>query len=345
MRLLICTQSVDKNDPILGFFHRWIEEFAKHFEHIYVICLNKGEYSLPPNVSVYSLGKETGGNRIMYLVRFYRFFSKIFFATKVDFVFFHMGAIYNILSAPFFLIRKLFGTKFYWWKTHGHINGMGKIASVFTDRIYTASKESFPLNVKKRIIVGHAVDTNTFNFKPAELLHTVQILCVGRISKVKNIEVVIDVARLLKAKNILFHVDIVGITIDQEYQKLLNEQIERYDLTKEVIFIGPKKLPELIGHYHTGHILLNPSKTGSIDKVVLEAMSCGVVPIAPCGAYSTVLGDYRLCVKNNTAEEYVSIIENLIAKKDERYTLTGELRKDVTNNHTLETLTNRIFYG
>lgn len=55
---MIVTQKVDVNDPILGFFHRWVEEFAKHFERITVICLQKGEYNLPANVKVFSLGKE-----------------------------------------------------------------------------------------------------------------------------------------------------------------------------------------------------------------------------------------------------------------------------------------------
>jgi hypothetical protein len=60
MKLLIITQKVDINDPILGFFHRWIEEFAKHCEKITVICLYKGTYNLPNNVKVLSLGKEEG---------------------------------------------------------------------------------------------------------------------------------------------------------------------------------------------------------------------------------------------------------------------------------------------
>lgn len=58
MRLLIVTQKVDKNDPILGFFHRWIEEFSKHCEKLTVICLQAGEFKLPANVTVLSLGKE-----------------------------------------------------------------------------------------------------------------------------------------------------------------------------------------------------------------------------------------------------------------------------------------------
>ena len=58
MKLLILTQKVDKNDPILGFFHRWVEEFARHCEQVTVIALGVGEYDLPQNVRVFSLGKE-----------------------------------------------------------------------------------------------------------------------------------------------------------------------------------------------------------------------------------------------------------------------------------------------
>jgi len=58
MKLLIITQTLDKNDPLLGFFHEWIRKFTEHFEEIIVICLQKGEYDFPGNVKVLSLGKE-----------------------------------------------------------------------------------------------------------------------------------------------------------------------------------------------------------------------------------------------------------------------------------------------
>ena len=32
MKLLIVTQAVDTEDPVLGFFVRWIEELGKHVE-------------------------------------------------------------------------------------------------------------------------------------------------------------------------------------------------------------------------------------------------------------------------------------------------------------------------
>ena len=69
MRLLICTQAVDVNDPILGFFVRWIEEFAKHCEKVTVICLRKGEYTLPQNVHVHALRSRNKLGRSFELLR------------------------------------------------------------------------------------------------------------------------------------------------------------------------------------------------------------------------------------------------------------------------------------
>ena len=61
MRLLIVTQKVDREDDLLGFFHQWIIEFAKHCESVTVICLEEGSHRLPSNVRVFSLGKERCG--------------------------------------------------------------------------------------------------------------------------------------------------------------------------------------------------------------------------------------------------------------------------------------------
>ena len=58
MKLLLVTQKVDEDDEVLGFMHRWIEEFAKHCEKVIVVCLREGSHSLPDNVEVHSLGKE-----------------------------------------------------------------------------------------------------------------------------------------------------------------------------------------------------------------------------------------------------------------------------------------------
>ena len=78
MRLLICTQTVDRADSALGFFHRWIEELSKRCESVIVVCLKEGKHALPHNVEVLSLGKEAGLSRFAKVFRFYRYiFSQL----------------------------------------------------------------------------------------------------------------------------------------------------------------------------------------------------------------------------------------------------------------------------
>jgi len=58
MKILVITQEISRQSPVLGFFHGWLAAFSKRFESITAVCLKKGDYDLPANVSVFSLGKE-----------------------------------------------------------------------------------------------------------------------------------------------------------------------------------------------------------------------------------------------------------------------------------------------
>src|SRR3989344_3044591 len=99
MRLLIVTQKVDIKDPILGFFHRWIEEFAKNFEKVIVVCLEKGEFYLPENVKILSLEKEESKSKVRYIVHFYKYIWEE--RKNYDTVFVHMNQEYVLLGGLF----------------------------------------------------------------------------------------------------------------------------------------------------------------------------------------------------------------------------------------------------
>ena len=131
MKLLIVTQKIDKNDPILGFFHRWIEEFANHWESIEVICLYKGTYSLPENVKVHSLGKEKGESRIKYIFNFYKNIFAL--RNKYDGVFVHMNQEYILLGG---LLWRIFGKNIYMWRNHHSGSILTDIAAFFCKRVF-----------------------------------------------------------------------------------------------------------------------------------------------------------------------------------------------------------------
>src|SRR3989344_92970 len=112
-KILIVTQKVDKNDPILGFFHRWLEEFAKYFEKVTVICLEKGKCDLPQNVKVLSLGKENGRSKFKYLKNFYHFIWQE--RENYEVVFVHMNEEYVLLAG---LPWRLLGKRISMWRNH-----------------------------------------------------------------------------------------------------------------------------------------------------------------------------------------------------------------------------------
>ena len=168
MKLLICTQKVDINDDLLGFFHSWIQEFSKNCEQVTVICLYKGDYDLPDNVKVLSLGKEkinqkaTGlSNRlIIKLLYFFNFYKYIWQERKnYDSIFVHMNPIYVLLGGVFWQMwRKKIGL----WFAHGHVPWELKIAERFVDDIFTASSESVSLKSNKIKVIGHGIDIKQF---------------------------------------------------------------------------------------------------------------------------------------------------------------------------------------
>jgi len=341
MKLLICTQAVDANHPILGFFIGWIKEFSKHFDEVHVICLQKGTYELPSHVHVYSLGKEEGENKLKYLIRFYKYFSHIFFKIRVDFVFYHMGAVYNILGAPFFFIRKFSKTKFYWWKTHGYINVMGRMALLFVDRVYTASKESFPVASQKRFVVGHAVPIPE-QFVPKDLHMPLRLLFAGRVTPVKKVELAVEALKELRARGIEATLRIVGSLPDQKYKDRISSLIASYGLASYAEIVGPLNSSALFEEYANTDVMLNPSQTYSIDKVVLEAMAHGLPVIAYAHAYGELLSPFGLAADAQDARVYAEVIAQLQERPD-IHKLQEALKEEASAHHSLSTITQRIF--
>lgn len=342
MKLLIITQKVNKIDPILGFFHGWIIEFAKHFESITVICLEKGEYNLPANVKVLSLGKESGISRPKYLFNFYKYIWQE--RGNYDAVFVHMNPIYVLLGG---FIWKLISKKIYLWYTHKNVDLKLKIAVLFSLKVFSASKESFRYKNNKLFVTGHGIDTDLFKPNPVLLSNDIlRIITVGRISPVKKRDMVIRaVSKIIENnKDITLNLTLVGGPIygnDHRYENMLHSMVCDNKIEQFVKFTGPISPAKVVSYLQNSNIFVHESQTGSLDKVALESLSCGLIVLSSNDALRPILEPYKLTFRSDDMSSLIDCI--LVARSlINNRSIINELREYVVREHSLNRLINLL---
>jgi glycosyltransferase involved in cell wall biosynthesis len=333
MKLLILTQAVDRNDHNLGFFHRWLLEFARNFGSVTVIALRVGSYDLPSNIKVVSLGKEKGVSRLGRIVAFYRYIRK--FHDDYDAVFVHMNPEYAILGGIYW---RIFKKKSVLWYTHKSVDMKLRLGTLFVDSIATASKESFRLRSSKVHMLGHGIDTDTF--RPIESApHEKTVVSIGRISRSKNYETLINAISHTSGIRLF----IIGAPVtdsDKAYMDSLQDLVREKGLESRISYQGSVKNEDVPLALRDADVFVNLSRTGSLDKAVLESMACGVPAITSNEAFKEMLGPFGLMCKEGDEQELARLIEKIFAEN--RKALGERLREIVVRDHSLPRLVGRI---
>lgn len=346
MKLLILTQKVDKNDPILGFFHRWIIEFSKKAEKLTVICLQKGDYDLPDGIKVISLGKEiiSGSLNIFHkLIFIFKFFRYIVAERKnYDVVLVHMNQEYVILG---FLIWKILGKKILLWRNHPAGNLFTDLAVFLSDTVFCTSNYSYTAKFRKTKIMPVGIDTDYFKKDTSIEKIPNSLLYVGRISRIKGVHLLIEALNELNIKGADFYCDIVGdaySATDREYLKELKKIISEYDLDGKINFVGPVSNTETAKYYNLHEVLVNLSPDGMFDKVIFEAMSCEALIVTSNKNLKGKIEDnllFQYGEKNDLADKLGHILRLPALTKNN---LGDILRNFVLKNHSIIALADQL---
>jgi len=341
MRLLIVTQKVDKKDPILGFFHRWIEEFAKNFEKVTVVCLEKGEYNLPTNVKVLSLGKEERRSKAEYISRFYRYIWQE--RKNYDVVFVHMNQEYILLGG---LLWKLLNRKMILWYTHRQVNLKLQIAEKLADAILTSSEESFGVKSGKVKYVGHGINTEIF--KPMTRDWTSHILVsVGRITPIKNCQILLDSLSLLIKNNPKWQVVFIGDPVtnsDKAYKDKLEDKMKKNNIASNVQFVGSLTPTEIKDKFSKAFASVNMTPTGGMDKVVLESLAVGCPVFTSNVACQNLFGKYSslFIFKFDDISNLIQKIESW-KNQENKEDIVSELSNKVISGYSVSNVIEKIY--
>ena len=338
MRLLVLTQKIDKSDDVLGFFHGWLEKFAEQFEKINAVCLEKGEYALPSNVYVHSLGKEEGRSRLQYVMRFYRYIFTL--RRQYDAVLVHMNQEYVLLGA---VVWRLMGKKVVLWYNHPVGGVTTLLAGKLAHSVLYTSPYAYTAKMRNACRMPVGIDTNLFIYNSTIKREPHSILFLGRISPAKRLDVLLKSCVELDREDVEFALTVVGEASerDRTYEARLKQQAEK-TLSGKVKFIGAIPNSQISVVYNSHEIYVNLSASGHFDKSMIEAMACETTVLASSKVLREVLPE-ALRFREGDDSDLTEKLKDLLSNSAENKAVYGkQLRDYVVENHSLNLLSERL---
>ncbi len=327
IKLMLYTPSLDHADPVFGFSVRWADEFARQTEKLVIISRFVGEGDVPQG----SIGIAVGKPWFSRVIKLWS--TAIKYRKQYDKVFVHMSPEVVLAGWPiWFVLRK----PIYLWYAHGAIPLALKLAEPLVKLIFASSETGLRLQTPKARFVGQGIDTELFKPNP-EIKKENIIITVSRITPAKKYEDSLEFLAKYKEKYPAdqWIYEIIGPSLGHEdYIKALKQKAEQLDLADRFRILPAVEYTQLPAVYQRAKLFLSTSETGSIDKVVLEALSCGAPVIARGGGYQKITG----VTSFNDKEVAMQKLHNLL----EAHSVDVLAREGVIKEHGLARLISLI---
>lgn len=278
MKLVFVTQVLDGGDAVLGFVTRWVSGLATRVERLRVIALEAGDLAgLPDNVDVRVLGR---AGTITRYFRYRGFLREAFERDGFDTLLTHMVPRYSTLGDRPARRR---GAGHFLWYTHKGVDGRLRRAVRVVDAVFTASAESMRVDTPNKVVTGHGIDVR--HFAPsAEPPGPPRLLSVGRLTPAKDPLTVLDALARVRAAGHDARLDWAGGALasgDEAFGAAVRARLDELALQPFVSFHGAVPYRDVPALYAGASVFVSASRTGSVDKVVLEAMASGR-PVVTC---------------------------------------------------------------
>jgi len=317
-KILIFNISTDSNNTSLGFAVNWINQLSEYYIEIDVVTLNKGAtHMLNDNINVYS---HDSINKITKFIEIRKTIKNLLKNNEYKFCLSHMTTSLTLVSSTIFKFNNL--QSILWYTHKGPTTFIKKIVlylgALFSDRIITASENSFPLRFKKVTSIGHAINYEDF-YRSRINTESKDFLILSRISRSKNIDESIQ-GFLNSVYGESQSITIVGGPLtkqDVEYESYLKN---KYSVYSNIRFAGSIPHPNLSKYIDKTRFHINNTPKGFYDKSVLETLSSGIINFYMNSEYD-----------KNIHPEYINILKFDGTKNalTESINLISELEKNV----------------
>ena len=344
MRILLINFVMDRNSPVLAWQHSVALRLAAKCERLVVLTERIGECELPDNVEIHCVPRilttplRMLGARSLMNVPVWNWCVR----ERFNAVFIHMNADWAYRLAPCW---QQFGIPVLMWYAHGTVTNRLRRAHDQAACVVTSTPEGFGIPSSKVRVIGQGIDTDLFT-PPASRPDNATIVAVGRVSRRKSLELMVETLAWLKtnAPQTPFGLRIIGPTLtrdDRAYAAELADTVNRRNLGRQVTFEGPRAMGELPDIYGSAFLHLNLSQTGSMDKTILESLACGCPTLTSNASVFPLIESFPdLIVPTRTPD---AIGRQICRAYEERHARSSsELRALVVGRHDLNSYVEHI---
>lgn len=337
LRLLFVTQELDRASTNLAVAHTWAAELARQADAVHVVAARVGEVDLPPNVSVYGLGRERGRSRGLAAMAFGAVSTRLILRRRVHVVLAHMVPAYAVALAP--LTRVANVPLALWYASHG-LTPMLRRANRMIDAALTASFDSYPITSERAYVLGHGIDTGRFQPPDERTPGNGPVIgMAGRLTPLKGFEPGITaLAELRRGSCPEARLRIAGEPFypsDQAYVDELKSLADTLGVRNAVEFVGAVRGDAMAGFYGSLDVFVNWRAQPALDKTGLEALACATPLITNNRAYRGVLGEHwgDFLVGNSSDELAMGLGRLLGMRVASRQAVVERLRASVLQEH------------
>ena len=187
---------------------------------------------------------------------------------------------------------------------------------------------------------GYFLETNKYNIDDLiakkEQNEKIQIVWVARFLKWKHPELVVKLAKNLKAQNYKFHIKMLGQGVLEEKT---NAQIKKYGLEDVLEIVGQVDSDKVKNYMEEANIFIGTSDSNEgWGAVVNESMNagCAVVGCKKMGSVPFLIKNKENGLVFTNYQEFENAVKFLIDNKDERIKMAKKAYEFITEKWTAE---------
>lgn len=164
---------------------------------------------------------------------------------------------------------------------------------------------------------NYVLDRSLLPYEVNRHFPPVRLLYFGRVSKSKNVDIVIKTAKILEDRGIETHTTIIG-GYTSEYRNELDNLITKIAMpTSKISFEGQQNFNFISSELQKAHFFVFPSqeKMEGHSNSLTEAMTFGVVPVVSTAGFNrSIVSKDELIVEEMDAVKYANVIETVLGK-------------------------------